>query len=110
MYAGLYNAHRVSCQQCNDKILHYNQQYYIPCTEGMKTLIKDPGIAIKPFSRHTDWLKLADVLNRCIDYEGTEFLYCVINKPVYMYSSIRINVVNQQRHAVNQITPELLFG
>ena len=65
LYAGLYNAHRVSCMECSNerKIMRYR-----PCTEGMQRLIQQNGIRIRPLSSYEDWQDLVDLINKCPEY------------------------------------------
>ena len=71
LYAGLYNAHRVSCRRCSDE-RKKEENYYRHCTEGMQRMIHVQqdgiGLRIKPFSSYEDWQDLVDVINKCPEY------------------------------------------
>ena len=69
LYAGLWNAHRVSCMRCSDE--RKIERYYRACTEGMQRIMQKDGIGlrIKPFSSYEDWQDLVDVINKCPEYD-----------------------------------------
>lgn len=82
-YAGLFNAHRVSCIECSEfnKTNKKRKHDYKPCTESTKELIinkkRKKKIYIRPFSSFEDWQKLSSAINDCQDLDGEWFNFAL---------------------------------